>query len=143
MVIRIRSLGAAGAEYQSLMIVPPNGSAECSGINEMVSRLARQRKELTPSVTCPPAEEEIAVEPVELSSISIAVSEPHAASQSAAATTVTICIEVVLPAVPTLHSFGFGRLYWRRCRGATLAGPNGWAAEPLTSDGQRAYGGDT
>src|SRR5690606_31242732 len=43
-----RSLGFSGFEYQSVTITPPALSACVSGMNESVSRLARQRYELTP-----------------------------------------------------------------------------------------------
>ena len=43
----IRSRGASGGEYQSVMITPPNGSAELSGKKEMVSRDARHSKLFT------------------------------------------------------------------------------------------------
>ena len=38
-----RSLGASGGEYQSVIITPPNGSAEATGMNEIVSRDARHK----------------------------------------------------------------------------------------------------
>src|SRR5262249_28576240 len=43
-----RSLGDCGGEYQSVMMTPPNGSAETSGMNATVSSDARHRKLLTP-----------------------------------------------------------------------------------------------
>jgi hypothetical protein len=46
----MRSLGVAGAEYQSVMMTPPNGSAEAKGMKAIVSSEARHRKELTPNV---------------------------------------------------------------------------------------------
>src|SRR5690349_12564401 len=65
------------------MMVPPNGSAERSGMNESVSSVACQRKELTPIVMWPPACDVMAVEPASVSSI--VSSEPQEASRSAAA----------------------------------------------------------
>ncbi len=49
-----RSSGDSGGEYQSVMMTPPNGSAEASGMKARVSSEARQRKELTPIPTPPP-----------------------------------------------------------------------------------------
>ena len=48
-----RSAGLSGGEYQSVMITPPKGSAEDSGMKDTVSRVARQRKALTP-IPVPP-----------------------------------------------------------------------------------------
>src|ERR1051325_4047916 len=90
MVTRIRSLGVAGAEYQSVMITPPNGSADCSGMKDSVSRVACHRKEFTPSVTWP-EEDEMAVAPLALSATSLS-SEPQAASSMVARRTVKIRI---------------------------------------------------
>ena len=49
----MRSFWSSGAEYQSVMMTPPKGSAEASGMNASVSSEACQRKEFTPSVTLP------------------------------------------------------------------------------------------
>src|SRR5215469_1544445 len=49
-----RSSGVCGGLNQSVMITPPNGSAEASGMNETVSRLACQRNVLTPTPGAPP-----------------------------------------------------------------------------------------
>jgi hypothetical protein len=38
-----RSSRTSAGEYQSVMITPPKGSAEVSGMKEMVSKEARQR----------------------------------------------------------------------------------------------------
>ena len=43
----MRSLGASAGVYQSVMITPPNGSAETSGMKLMVSSEARHRKAFT------------------------------------------------------------------------------------------------
>src|SRR5215469_14841458 len=43
-----RSLGVEAGEYQSVMITPPKGSAESSGMKETVSSEARQSRLLTP-----------------------------------------------------------------------------------------------
>src|SRR5262245_66288536 len=43
-----RSFGDAGSEYQSVMMTPPKGSAEASGMKFSVSSEARHRYELTP-----------------------------------------------------------------------------------------------
>ena len=48
----MRSLGLSGAEYQSVIITPPKGSAEVIGIKETVSSVARHRKPLTPMPSC-------------------------------------------------------------------------------------------
>ena len=48
MFILNRSRGVSGGVYQSVMITPPNGSAEFSGMNETVSSAARHRNPLTP-----------------------------------------------------------------------------------------------
>src|SRR5215813_6582623 len=48
-----RSLGDCGGEYQSVMMTPPNGSAETSGMNDTVSSEARHRKLLTPMPLAP------------------------------------------------------------------------------------------
>src|SRR5207302_3796595 len=53
-VILRRSSGVSGGEYQSVMMTPPNGSAEASGMKESVSSEARHRKELTPIPPPPP-----------------------------------------------------------------------------------------
>ena len=37
-----RSFGESGGLYQSVMMTPPNGSADASGMNETVSSVARQ-----------------------------------------------------------------------------------------------------
>src|SRR6185503_7790606 len=80
----------------------------------------------------------MAVEPEAVSSISPGSSVPQAASQRVARRTVAIRIEFTLPAMPLLRD---GRLYWWRCRGATLRKPNGQPTEPLTSGGQGIDGG--
>jgi hypothetical protein len=41
-------LGVAEGEYQSVMITPPKGSAESSGMKETVSSEARHSRLLTP-----------------------------------------------------------------------------------------------
>src|SRR5258708_10959143 len=43
-----RSSGVSGGAYQSVMITPPNGSAEASGMNAIESSEARHRNEFTP-----------------------------------------------------------------------------------------------
>src|SRR6185369_14124331 len=47
-----RSVGDCGGVYQSVMMTPPKGSAETSGMKATVSSEARHRKLLTP---IPPA----------------------------------------------------------------------------------------
>jgi len=49
-----RSLGVVGGLYQSVMMTPPKGSAEASGMKLTVSSEARQRKLLTPTPAEPP-----------------------------------------------------------------------------------------
>ena len=57
MFILKRSFGVSGGLYQSVMIVPPKGSAEASGMNDTVSSEACQRKLFTamPLPLPPPA----------------------------------------------------------------------------------------
>src|SRR5579863_1639654 len=50
-----RSLGVSAGLYQSVMMTPPNGSADASGMNDTVSSVARQRKLLTPTPDGPPS----------------------------------------------------------------------------------------
>src|SRR5277367_6009404 len=78
----MRSLGSSGAEYQSVMITPPNGSADCSGRNDRVSSVACQRNELTPSVSRP-LDEAMEVAPVVVSGMSLSLEEPQAAKARA------------------------------------------------------------
>ena len=42
-----RSSGVAGGAYQSVMMMPPNGSAEASGMKDSVSSAPRQRNAFT------------------------------------------------------------------------------------------------
>ncbi len=50
------SFGACGGEYQSVIITPPNGSADAIGKEETTSNDALQRNALTP-IPLPPSEE--------------------------------------------------------------------------------------
>src|ERR1700679_716481 len=116
----MRSLGSSGAEYQSVMITPPNGSADCSGRNDKVSRVACQRKELTPSVRRP-LDDEIAVVPVPVSGMSLSLDEPQPARTREHRTIAGTRIEIVFL---LRHSFAvLGRprrgLYWPCCARAT------------------------
>ena len=43
-----RSSGVSGGEYQSVMTIPPKGSAEERGINDKVSIVALHKKLFTP-----------------------------------------------------------------------------------------------
>src|ERR1700761_5730480 len=54
MVALNRSPVVPGGEYQSVMMTPPNGSAEDSGMNAMVSSAPRQRNAFTPIPAPPP-----------------------------------------------------------------------------------------
>src|SRR6185312_15966599 len=62
------------------MITPPNGSADCSGMKDSVSSVACHRKEFTPSVRV--LVEEMAVEPVAVSGMSLSL-EPQDARRRA------------------------------------------------------------
>src|ERR1700691_1669898 len=77
MVTFSRSSGALGATYQSVITTPPKGSALASGMKARVSRVACQRKELTPKVRrlLPPA---TMVAPVSMSVV-VVLLEPQAA----------------------------------------------------------------
>src|ERR1700744_2427810 len=54
MVALKRSPLVPGGVYQSVMITPPKGSAEASGMNEIVSNAPRHRNALTPMPEPPP-----------------------------------------------------------------------------------------
>src|SRR5271155_724671 len=79
----MRSFLSSGAEYQSVMMTPPKGSADDSGVNASGSSEGCDRKEFTPSVSLPLS---IAVVPVLASSPSL--DDPQAARSAAQRTTV-------------------------------------------------------
>ena len=114
----MRSLGVSAGVYQSVMMTPPNGSAETSGMKLMVSSEARHRKAFT-ATPVPP-----------LSSFSVGLGAEQAARPEQAALFAVAAAQALVVASRLAAVAVTGRSLFRDRIGIAAAADGQAPAEP-------------